>query len=156
MCNSNSGLNSMILGAPYHHLIPGLETELPSIQTPPHSTTPASSGTSGGEGIMAAANSGLLDVVLLEAEARSRNEKQSKEESSSAGEMKQRINQGSTEDEDATLYVESVLGSSGGETTAAAAENHSDEFSSSHSSSREFLNPCANLVVTSFSFLNTN
>ncbi|KAA0040240.1 transcription factor MYB86 [Cucumis melo var. makuwa] len=136
VCNSNSGLNSMILGAPYHNLIPGLETELPSIQTPPHSNTPTSSGTSGGEGIMAAANSGLLDVVLLEAEARSRNEKQSKEESSSAGEMKQRMDQGSTEEEDANLYVESVLGSSVGE-AATAAEHHSDEFSSSHSSSRK-------------------
>ncbi|XP_038888678.1 transcription factor MYB101 [Benincasa hispida] len=135
VCNSNSGLNSMFLGAPYHHLIPGLEPELPSIQTPPHSTTPASSGTSGGEGIMVAANSGLLDVVLLEAEARSRNGKQSKEESSSAGEMKQRIDQGFTEEEDANLYVESVLGSSGGDATAT--ENHSDEFSSSHSSSRK-------------------
>ncbi|KAG7011908.1 Transcription factor MYB-like protein [Cucurbita argyrosperma subsp. argyrosperma] len=137
VCNSNWGLNSMILGAPYHHLIPGLETELPSIQTPPLSTTPASSGTSGGDGIMVGTNSGLLDVVLQEAEARSRNEKQSKEETSSAGDLKQRTEQGSTEEDDANLHVESVLGSSGGEEAAAAAENYSDEFSSSYSSSRK-------------------
>ncbi|XP_023531542.1 transcription factor MYB101-like isoform X1 [Cucurbita pepo subsp. pepo] len=138
MGNYNSGLNSMFLGAPFNHLIPGLETELPSIQTPPHSTTPASSGTSGGDGIMTGANSGLLDVVLLEAEARSRNGKQTKEESSSGGQLKRTAEQGSTEEQGANnLNVGSVVGSSGGDAAVPAGENHSDGFSSTHSSSRK-------------------
>ena len=140
MGNYNSGLNSMFLGAPFNHLIPGLETELPSIQTPPHSTTPASSGTSGGDGIMTGANSGLLDVVLLEAEARSRNGKQTKEESSSGGQLKRTAEQGSTEEQGANnLNVGSVVGSSGGDAAVPAGENHSDGFSSTHSSSRKFI-----------------
>nr|QIG55695.1 MYB transcription factor [Paeonia suffruticosa] len=61
------------LGAPYEpiSLMPLLKVEIPSPQTPLQSTTPASSGTSGGDYMIAASrgNSGLLDDLLKEAQA---------------------------------------------------------------------------------------
>ncbi|XP_022930725.1 transcription factor MYB101-like isoform X2 [Cucurbita moschata] len=74
----------------------------------------------------------------MEAEARSRNGKQTKEESSSGGQLKRTAEQGSTEEQGANnLNVGSVVGSSGGDAAVPAGENHSDGFSSTHSSSRK-------------------
>ncbi|XP_022988750.1 transcription factor MYB101-like isoform X2 [Cucurbita maxima] len=74
----------------------------------------------------------------MEAEARSRNGKQTKEESSSGGQLKRTAEQGSTEEQGANnLNVRSVEGSSGGDAAVPAGENHSDGFSFTHSSSRK-------------------
>ncbi|XP_062153268.1 transcription factor MYB101 [Alnus glutinosa] len=135
--------NAMVVGPPCEPfgVVHGLETELPSNQTPPYSTTHASSTTSGDENLIGASssandyeiepplthsNSGLLDALLVESQTLS---DKSKGKELSADKGKSVVVDASTEEEDA-MPVDSVLKTSG-ETSA---ENHWDDLSSSQSS----------------------
>jgi myb proto-oncogene protein len=152
--------NSMVVGPPCEPfgVVHGLETELPSNQTPPYSTTHASSTTSGDENLIGASssandyeiepplthsNSGLLDALLVESQTLS---DKSKGKELSADKGKSVVVDASTEEEDA-MPVDSVLKTSG-ETSA---ENHWDDLSSSQSSIGELF-----LIISSWILMITS
>lgn len=161
--SSQYNRSPVVMGpAPYEPfgLVQGLETELPSNQTPLNSTTHTSSTSSGDENPLGASssandyeienplsqspdNSGLLDALLVESQTLCEKSK-GKEVSAAVASDKGKgvMVEASTEEED-PMNVDSVFKTSG-ETSA---ENHWDDLSSSQSQSQSSIGKLLFLLV---------